>query len=193
MKLCSKCKERKDESEFRKNRSRKDGLSVWCKKCFRNYDRKRHLGNSKHLRRYLRYEKSHRTIDGVKLKCCTKCKKWKDESKFGKKRCSKDRLSFACKKCRRVYAREHNNKKRKGLKKKYYIYDECHRVVDGVKQKLCKMCMKWKAEDDFYKERKNKDGLRFVCTECMLTYAREYYNKDGKDLKKKYYKYNACY
>ncbi len=188
MKRCNKCKELKDKSEFGKNRSRKDGLCVWCKKCLRNYARKRYLEKSKHLRSYLRYEESHRTIDGMKQKRCNKCKKWKDESKFGKRRySSKDGLNHVCKDCKRVYAREHYKKEGKGLKKKYYIYGECHRVAEGVKQKLCKKCKRWKAECDFYKERRYKDGLRYVCIECMLAYAREHYNKEGKGLKKKLY------
>ena len=32
-KLCSKCKEWKDESEFNNNKNCKDGLSCYCKKC----------------------------------------------------------------------------------------------------------------------------------------------------------------
>jgi hypothetical protein len=183
-KRCSRCKELKDESEFRKNRRRKDGLCVWCKKCLRNYAQKRYLENSKHFRRYLRYEESHRTNDGMKQKRCNKCEKWKDESEFARHRYSKDGLSHVCKECKRVYAREHNNKEGKGLKNKYYIYGECHRVVEGVKQKLCTKCKRWKAESDFYKELRCKDGLRYVCKECMLTYAREHYNKKGKGRKK---------
>ncbi len=192
-KRCGKCKELKDESEFRKNRSRKDGFCVWCKKCSRNYARKRYLENSKHFRRYLRYEESHRTNDGMKQKRCSKCKKWKDESKFGKFRYSKDGLNYACKDCRRTYAREHNTKEGKGLKKKYYIYEECHRVEDGVKQKRCCRCKRWKAESDFYKEPRYKDGLRYHCKECMRTYTREHYAKERKDLEKKYHIYEECH
>ena len=33
MKVCSKCKVEKDESEFYKNKSRKSGLEPWCKTC----------------------------------------------------------------------------------------------------------------------------------------------------------------
>ncbi len=41
MKQCTKCKKRREESEFSKNRSRKDGLSLWCKDCERAYMRER--------------------------------------------------------------------------------------------------------------------------------------------------------
>ena len=190
MKRCGKCKELKDESKFRKNRIRKDGLCVWCKKCLRNYARKRYLKNSKHFRSYLKYEESHRTIDGMKQKYCNKCKKWKDESKFGKNRGCKDGLSYACKDCSRAYARKyyrkHYKKEGRGLKNKYYIYEECHRVLDGVKQKLCRRCKRWKAESDFYKEHRYSDGLRYYCIECMLAYAREHYNNIGEEPEKNY-------
>jgi hypothetical protein len=33
MKTCSKCKIEKSKSEFRKNKSKKDGLDSWCKTC----------------------------------------------------------------------------------------------------------------------------------------------------------------
>ena len=61
--------------------------------------------------------------------------------------------------------RERYKKERKGLKK-YYRYEECHRVVDGVKQKRCRRCKKWRAESDFYKKHKHKDGLSEWCKEC---------------------------
>ena len=33
MKCCTKCNKTKDETEFCKQKSRKDGLNPWCKKC----------------------------------------------------------------------------------------------------------------------------------------------------------------
>ena len=77
MKLCSKCKKRKDESEFGKHRSRKDGLSLWCKKCGRKYSQERYRKDHKTVRSYHIYEESHRVVNNVKEKCCPGCKKWK--------------------------------------------------------------------------------------------------------------------
>lgn len=37
MKQCSKCKELLDESNFGKNKNRKNGLDCWCKECKREY------------------------------------------------------------------------------------------------------------------------------------------------------------
>ena len=50
--------------------------------------------------------------------------------------------------------------------KQYYRYEERHRVVDGVKQKRCCRCKRWKAESEFYKSRSYKDGLQFWCKAC---------------------------
>jgi hypothetical protein len=99
------------------------------------------------------------------MKQCSKCKKWKEESEFHKARASKDGLGNRCKDCDRAYNRERYKKEGKGLKQ-YYRYEECHRVVDGVKQKRCRRCKRWKAESDFYKRRSNNDGLAVWCKEC---------------------------
>jgi len=165
MKQCTKCRKQKDESEFSKNRNNKDGLKFWCKKCVREYSRRCYRKNRGAVKKYLRYEERHRTIDGVKQKRCTKCKKWKDESKFGKDRYGKDGLEHECKDCVRADNRERYKKEGKGLKT-YYRYEECHRVVDGVKQKRCRRCKRWKTESEFYKNRSCKDGLQFRCKAC---------------------------
>ena len=99
------------------------------------------------------------------MKRCSKCKKWKDEIQFGKDSKNKDGLRYWCKDCVRAYMREGYKKEGKGLKK-YYRYEECHRVVDGVKQKRCRRCKRWKAESDFYKTHINNDGLAVWCKEC---------------------------
>ena len=41
MKLCHKCKEEKQETEFFKNRVRKDGLANYCKTCMSAYRKAR--------------------------------------------------------------------------------------------------------------------------------------------------------
>ena len=52
-----------------------------------------------------------------------------------------------------------------GLKKRLR-YDECHRVVNGAKEKLCRNCRKWRGESQFSKNRNSKDGLIGLCKEC---------------------------
>ncbi len=95
MKRCGRCKKTKDEAEFYKNSSRKDGLNCWCKKCRRDYNHN-YYGRSK---RYLIYEQRHRVVGRVKQKRCSKCRKWKAESEFCKKSARKDGLAAWCKLC----------------------------------------------------------------------------------------------
>ncbi len=176
MKQCTKCKKLKSKSEFSKNRNNKDGLKHWCKKCGREYRRRYYRRNRGAVKKYFVYEERHRTIDGVKQKRCSKCEKWKEESKFGKKTSQKDGLKSWCKDCVRAYIRERYKKEGKDLKK-YYRYEECHRVVDGVKQKRCRRCKSWKTESEFYKNRSCKDGLKFLCKECSKKANRKSYKK----------------
>lgn len=46
-KLCRKCRKWKDESQFCRNRSSKDGLAGWCRKCLSDVRRKRQLAVKK--------------------------------------------------------------------------------------------------------------------------------------------------
>ena len=100
----------------------------------------------------------------TKLKRCCQCKKWKDRSKFSRNRSLKDGLSLNCKQCNRDYW--HKKVRNSGVSRKYFTYEQSHRVVDGVKQKRCCGCTTWKAESEFYKKRKNKDGLAGWCKKC---------------------------
>ena len=68
-------------------------------------------------------------------------------------------------KCEREYDRNRYKKDGKPVKK-YYRYEQCHRVVKGVKEKRCRKCGKWKAESEFYKKSKSKDRLANRCKEC---------------------------
>ena len=99
------------------------------------------------------------------MKRCTKCKKRKNVSEFSKDRSHKDGLSDFCKDCQRAYLRERYEQKR-GSVKKYNNYKDLHRVYGGVKQKRCGRCKKWKAESQYYKHSRQKDGLAVWCKEC---------------------------
>ena len=111
------------------------------------------------------YDETHRTVKGVKQKRCTICKKWKDESEFCKNRGSRDGLQWQCKKCKSEYARKRYEQSRKGARRNLR-YEDSHRVVNGVKQKLCSKCRRWKSESEFYKDRSAKDGLMYRCKKC---------------------------
>jgi hypothetical protein len=161
LKRCTKCKRWKEVSEFNKDRARKDGLKVYCKGCNNSYALKRRRKNKKPIRDYLRYEDRHRVIRGFKEKLCSRCKKWKYYSEFHKNCRSKDGLSCGCKECER----ERVGYKNKGSKK-YMRFEDRHRIANGVKQKYCRKCKRWKNEDQFYKDNGKKDGLNDRCKKC---------------------------
>lgn len=52
MKVCSKCKIEKDLSEFRKDKTRKDGMSFWCKVCMKKTIYDWHHKNIDHVKEY---------------------------------------------------------------------------------------------------------------------------------------------
>ena len=51
--------------------------------------------------------------------------------------------------------------------RKGFRYDDCHRVVNGTKEKLCRKCRRWKGESQFYKNHCSKDGLVGWCKKCF--------------------------
>jgi chromosome segregation ATPase len=53
-------------------------------------------------------------------------------------------------------------------------YEDFHRVVDDVKQKLCRKCNEWKPESEFYKNASCKDGLAGSCKVCKAKAAQQY-------------------
>ena len=53
-------------------------------------------------------------------------------------------------------------------------YEDFHRVVDDVKQKLCRKCNEWKPESEFHKNASSKDGLAGTCKACKAEAAKEY-------------------
>jgi vacuolar-type H+-ATPase subunit I/STV1 len=53
-------------------------------------------------------------------------------------------------------------------------YEQRHRVVDGVKQKRCRKCKKWKDESEFHKNSSSRDGLAGSCKTCKTNSTREY-------------------
>lgn len=182
-KYCTTCKQWKDESEFRKDRAKRDGLRIRCRNCDDAYEqeyRRKHRGD---VRKYLSFEERHRIVDGVKQKLCGGCKQWKDESDFYRNRSSKDGLEFKCIECKaghgRKYRKGNAESRRRNLR-----YEERHRVVRGVKQKLCGGCNQWKDHNDFYRNGSTRDGLGFHCKECHTRHACERCGRKNKDARK---------
>lgn len=161
LKRCTKCKRWKEISEFCRDRTRKDGLKIYCNSCNSSYALKCYQNNKKSVRDYLRYEERHRAIRGIKKKLCSRCKKWKYYSDFYKNRRANDGLSVSCKECE-----SKRTKHKRKSDKKYLRYEDRHRIVNGIKQKLCSKCSIWKAESGFSTDRSRKDGLDSSCKDC---------------------------
>jgi hypothetical protein len=127
-------------------------------------------------KKYYSYEETHRTVSGRKQKLCTKCIKWKDKREFHKDRYRKDGLKIRCKECDKADAHERRRKNRRKRKnvRQYLRYEQRHRTIRGVKQKLCCSCNKWKDESHYSRHRQLKDGLSLKCKDCeRKRYARK--------------------
>ena len=125
-------------------------------------------------KRYYKYGETHRKVRGRKQKYCTKCKKWKSVSEFGKDCAKRDGLNIRCKNCYKAYTRALHKKYRKGKKVRVYLrFEERHRILKGVRQKLCTKYGKWKKESEYYKHRSNKDGLSERCNKCSYKPAKK--------------------
>ena len=85
-KLCTKCKEVKNVSEFHSNRSTKDGYHGWCKKC------------SNEIRRGQPKKQYPRSTEP---KTCPTCSETKSPGNFWRDKCKLDGLHTECKECAR--------------------------------------------------------------------------------------------
>jgi hypothetical protein len=125
-------------------------------------------------RKYYKYEETHREVNGRKEKYCTKCNEWKDESEFNIDRSSMDGLDMRCRNCSRVHAQARYRKSTKKKKVKVYLrFKDRHRLIRGVKQKLCTKCGKWKNQIEYYKSISEEDGLMGSCKKCTYNPAKK--------------------
>lgn len=102
MKICTKCKIEKPESEFYKNIN--NGLNSSCKKCERDY---------KSIKKYGFIKEKPIIVNGFKL--CSKCNIIKEKNDFTPQKTGKDKLGSICKKCRTIYEKQRRNKKKINL------------------------------------------------------------------------------
>lgn len=95
MKMCIKCKELKDTSEFNLDKSRKDGLTPYCKVCIKPYS------NRKYVRKKDCVLYKDTLLTGKKL--CTGCKVTKPTRDFPINRSRKDGTQTYCIECTKQY------------------------------------------------------------------------------------------
>jgi hypothetical protein len=79
-----------------------------------------------------------------------------------------------CTDCSRLRGRERYKKATKKKKVKVYLrYNDRHRIVRSVKQKLCTKCNKWKNQNEYYRCKSESDGLMGKCRECTYKPAKK--------------------
>lgn len=65
----------------------------------KNKASKQYRKGQKSVKKYYSYKENHRVVGGVKQKRCYRCRRWKKESMYYKRRSSIDGLYVWCKEC----------------------------------------------------------------------------------------------
>ena len=91
-KICYSCKEPKELSEFNKDRSRKDGIAVYCKECNKKSSREYHFYLYPHKEKNC--EVCHTPLGEVesRIRFCPRCRKERDKES-GRRTASNFRLA----------------------------------------------------------------------------------------------------
>lgn len=151
MRKCSKCHVEKEESEFSKNKTRKDGLNNVCKIC------------SKEVAYLWRKKNKH---DGrvVANKKCSTCGKLKPSDQFYNDKSKIDGLNNQCKVCIQQY--------RKDNREKILTYKRIKNKANSEREKIqvtgrvCSQCNEYKPSSEFWKSKHTIDGLYPCCKIC---------------------------
>jgi hypothetical protein len=135
-KKCPGCDRIKPVLQFRKNRSRPDGLSFYCKSCFAEKDKKgyrrRRLAQGKTLREHPEVP------DGYKY--CSSCKQIKPHSEWHRARYQAGGLAPYCKECKKVKGSESY------FKRKYGLTREQVEAMSASQGGKCLICREGRAE-----------------------------------------------
>lgn len=158
MKQCNQCKQLKDESEFYKDRTKKDSYATICILC-KKKNAKPYIPKP-----FISVGEIRSKRDEYGRKYCEKCKQWKYESDFYKDIKQKDGLCYVCKQC--SYTPK--------------IYQSPLLIRDKQGRKQCTKCKQWLKIEYFGLNKTNADGLSGVCKLCINKYRRE------KQIKPKY-------
>ena len=94
-------------------------------------------------------------------KTCPKCKEEKDSGEFHRDRTKKDKLSIACKACRRVPQE---------VRKKNSVVRE--QSITSMGKKVCQKCKEEKGIEEFSRSEEQKDGSQSKCKACFCAYRK---------------------
>ncbi len=159
-KKCQKCKTVKSVVDFSKNKSKKDGLTDWCKVCSKEYSEE-----------YRRKNKDKLAIKG---------KKWRVENREiiaikDKMRRKRDAKKIAVR--RKKYRVDNAEKIAFRSKEKYEKWKREHKLskprpvrFPGIK--FCTRCKEEKTPEDFHNNKNTKDGKCSICAECNKAHVR---------------------
>lgn len=162
-KQCSKCKVRKNISEFHKTKYQKDGYKTECKQCRKTYAKQKRIeaGGKNH---------PDRRSETETLKLCTKCQTLKSRVSFEK--------SSWCKECRREYNRQ------------YFGANEKFIPIVTNSQKQCCMCKELKDFLQYSPSKRGRLGLSSYCKPCASKKQLEFYTKEQRRIKTQKYRDN---
>jgi hypothetical protein len=127
-KICSKCKRELSITEFYKNKSRKDGLNFWCKKCQLKCNNFYH---QKHKEKINEYKKEYRKEHKKEIKIFQKKyrQKHKDESKRYREEHKEELKEYDLKRKYNISLKDYNFL----LQKQNYKCAVCNKVFQNGK------------------------------------------------------------
>ncbi|WP_439673914.1 endonuclease VII domain-containing protein [Embleya sp. MST-111070] len=135
-KECPDCKAWKPAQDFRRSAGNPDGLSWYCRECFRRRD-----ADSYRARRERAGFKVRPKIDVPDgHKRCPKCEEIKPHSEWHKSARQWDGLAAACKACRKIEGRVGH------LKRKYGMTEADYRVMLADQMGVCPICQSTRPE-----------------------------------------------
>jgi len=155
-KVCTKCHEEKEISEFNKDKSKKFGVTSQCKECKQTPKAK------------ARAERLALVPEGFKF--CSKCDKDKPLSEFHKNKKAKFGVNHICKECLRSFE----------VKEKEARFAL---VPEGFK--ICTQCNKERPLTEFSKQKNGRFGCSSICKECKYNKTKEYNNQHKEERKLK--------
>lgn len=153
MKLCPMCNTNLQNSDFYKDKSKKDGLSTYCKPCRRQKTRSYEKENKSKVESW-RSKRLEKVAKGwhKDSKVCSRCKTNKNHDEYSKNKGSITGLHVYCKKCDSEILREKVNENPDYYKEMYSKHrDRCRasnrRSRVRNRDILIERCRKWRSEN----------------------------------------------
>lgn len=197
MKQCSQCKQWKNESEYYKCSTSKDGLNTRCKDCIKAYqqredvkERNRKIGHEYYLKvkETEEYKKKAEAYRERKLELNAK---WREENREHMKKYAEEN-------------KEHHTETSKQYKERNKIYYQEHKkeIEEKYPTKICSRCKQNLPRDMFYVDSASADALSYWCKSCQREYnkqrtqinpnwSKEYYQKNKEKILGKFKEKNS--